>query len=214
MISRWASVFLALCLPSAAFAQDLCGNGLAKSAGADIQVLASQRPGETSRITYVIVNASSTDKMFSLSVNYHPVDAVLGPPTGLTFDAYMLLPNPALATRERIVWSLDGVAWSDQDHWDTPRRRWGDPANTEGYISALAAQGSFNIDLLDSARRGGLFALKRLDANGITLSAGSVRYPSEAAIGALYAIARKKALADLKPCARPLPIPPVKERLL
>jgi hypothetical protein len=199
----WIAVLATLSLPSGALAEDMCGLGRAASGDAEISVSLKQIGAETPQATYVHVDVATPDKAFKVTVHYDPVDEVLGPPTSLTFTAYMPLPDPSKAAYEHIAWSFDDGPWSVSQYGDTPQRRSSDPAVIEGYASHQIARRPpmpISPKLLTVLPSGVRIALKRQDTKGHELGSGTLDYPPETTTGALFLAARRAAVADLKPC--------------
>ena len=199
----WIAVLTTLSLSSGALAEDKCGLGRATSGEAEISVSVKQTGVEKPQATYVYVDAATPDKTFKVMVHYRPVDEILGPPASLTFTAYMPLPDPSAAAYEHIAWSFDDGPWSVSKYGDTPQRLGSDPTRIEGYASHLIARVPpmpIHEELLAPLRPGVRIALKRVDTKGRDLGSGALSYPPEATTGALFASARRAAVADLKPC--------------
>jgi hypothetical protein len=208
----WIAVLAALSLPSGALAEDKCGGGRITSGAADMFVTVRQFGAAPPKVTYVHLDVASADKTFAAGTHYEPAGEVLGPPTGLTFSAYMPLPDPKVAVRENIAWSFDGGPWTVSDYSDQPERDWSDPAKIEGFVSHQIARGPrypIHPDRLAALPAGVHIALKRLDLEGHELGSGTLRYPPQAMVDALFVSTRRAALADLGPCGPPLVISPV-----
>ncbi|KQY28717.1 hypothetical protein ASD38_13745 [Caulobacter sp. Root487D2Y] len=203
----WIAVLAALSLPLGALAEDRCGGGRITSGAAEMFVTVRQFGAAPPQVTYVHLDVASADKTFAAGTHYEPVGDVLGSPVGLFFTAYMPLPDPKAAVRENIAWSFDGGPWTVSEYSGEPQRDWGDPAKIRGSVDHRIARGPrypIHPDRLTALPAGVNIALKRLDLDGHELGSGTLRYPPQAMVDALFASTRRAALADLKPCGPPV----------
>ena len=214
MSVKWGVAVVLLLAPSAASArQALCGAATVAEANAEVFVTAGQQPGQPPTVNSMTVEAFSPDRSVSLSVSHDLVGDALGSPTIPRVTGHMDLPEPEQVRPERLAWRIGDGSWTGPQFSEKPRRRWGDPARVEGYLSArLRPQDipALRIAVVESTP----VAVRRLSEDGSTLAESTVRYPAASTIRALYAKARASAVANLKPCKPPLLIPPVRERAL
>jgi hypothetical protein len=197
-----------LLLPATTSAREpLCGSASLTDAGFEVFVTSEQRSGEQVIVTGITTSAFSADRSVSLGVDYDPVGSGMGPPNLPKIIWHMALLDPATAKPERLTWRIGDGPWTGPRFTSPPKRRWGDPARTEGYLSGIVPPAG--IAALQAAiAESNPVAVRRLSEDGLTLAESSVQYPSASKVQVLYAKARASAVANLKPCRPGLAIPP------
>lgn len=197
---RWISAIVLAFPPSAAFAADMCGGARLTEGNAEILVLVERSGSEAPIATYIAIDAVSVDKKTRFSVAYESMPN--GKVTPRQFFINSSAPTAAAELHsETIRWRRDLTDW----------RTLPDPVypGSRGAFSFQVAQRgpsrglTYRTEHLDDLRRGGRFTVTRLAANGQELATAFVDYPSDELVSVLYARAKSKAVANLKPGCKP-----------
>jgi hypothetical protein len=197
---RWISAMVFAFQPSAAFAADMCGGARLTDGKAEILVLVEQSGSEKPVATLVAIDVVSLDEKMRFSVAYDSTPN--GRVTPRQFFIYSSAPTAiAELHSETIRWRRDESDWHTLP----------DPvySGAQGEFTFQVAQRgpskglTYRTEHLDELRRGGRYTVTRLSASGQELTTAFVDYPNETAVNALYARARSKAVANLKPGCKP-----------
>lgn len=185
---------------SAAFAADMCGGARLADGKAEILVLVEQSGSEEPVATHVAIHIVSLDEKMRFSVAYDPTPD--GKVTPRQFFIYSSAPTAiAELHSETIRWRRDESDWRTLPNpvYPSPQGEFMFQVAQRGPFKGL----TYRTEHLDELERGGRYTVTRLSANGQQLATDFVDYPDQAAVNALYARARTKAVATLKPGCRP-----------
>jgi hypothetical protein len=145
-------------------------------------VTTEQRSNEPAVVT-IATEAFCADRTVSLGVYYDPLETGLGPPKIPTITWRMALPDPAAAEPERLTWRIGEGTWTGPRFTSKPKRRWGDPARTEDYLTGIVPP--VGIAQLQAAIAAGTpMTVRRLSADGRVLAESSVQYPAASKVQA------------------------------
>lgn len=194
---RSISTLLLILQPAAAFAADKCGGARLAEGSAAILVLLEQNGSEAPVATHVSVDIAGLDTKFRFFGAYEAASDGLVTPTQffVSSSATVALAEPH---RETIRWRRDDTDWHT-----LPLAYYGDGRGNFSFQVAQKGPNkgtTYHTEYLEDLKRGGQFTVTRLSESGEALVTGTVQYPGQADINALYKRAKAKAVATLKPC--------------
>jgi len=151
---------------------------------------------------WVHVRARNEDGSYSLVVDYRPTEQGLGRPHMVHVDALVSFASDAEARPVRFEWREPGEAWLSPASWTTPQRH---SPNEEARFRANYRMGQgeplpHGTGVLDDVARGVRYEFRNLDQEGHVVSTGVADYPPQQMIEDMYAVAKRQAVARLRPC--------------
>lgn len=199
---------LVLCSPAAVQAENLCARGEVSNGPLKMTVVMAIADGRTQTL-YASVTPSNPSEPYALEVLYRPTEAGLGPAERLDVQARVPLPTDGKPQPHQIEWRMGPDEWFNPGYWSTPDR-W-ESAATTGIVRYNMAQSPphpVRSEILAAVARGIRYEFRSLGMTGNTVGSGWVEYPAAAAIVDMYAEARARTVANLKPCGPPVYITP------
>lgn len=209
---RWICVVTAVLLSPAALAESKCSRGSIAQDNFELTIALAQDDLQAPRTTVLSLVAHSADRLLRIEA-WYGVE-----PDGLIRPGrfHLVWVSPAFPDRPPVAatirWQQEGGAWSKLPTLIYPGTRIADPARVE-YRFQVSQRSEFKgltyrSELLGELARGGRFVARRLGAGDEEFATGSVDYPDEKTVNALYAQVNEQAIAGLKPCGPPVYVHP------